>query len=163
MRRPSASAPSSTPVWRRALAAYRLIACAAPSYLQRHGAPNVPEDLAAHEYLGYVYWSRPADGEWTFTRCGETHRVRSRLQANDSFALLAAALDGYGVALGGEDLFRESLAAGRLARVLPAFEGPSRPLRLLFARDRRQTPILKAIIEAATKAFGEAAEPRADS
>lgn len=47
----------------RPLAPYRLIACAAPSYLQARGTPQVPADLTAHDCLGYVYWSRPADNE----------------------------------------------------------------------------------------------------
>jgi DNA-binding transcriptional LysR family regulator len=137
-----------------ALAPYRLIACAAPSYLDRRGAPIVPEDLSAHECLG---WSRPAGDEWVFARNGEIHRVRvrGRLQTNHGGSLLAAALEGYGIALGPEDLFRDSLAAGRLKRILPAFAGASRPLHLMFVSDRRQTPKITTFIQACVKEFGD--------
>jgi DNA-binding transcriptional LysR family regulator len=141
----------------RALAPYRLIACAAPSYLERRGAPVVPEELAAHECLG---WSRPAGDEWVFARNGEIHRVRvrGRLQTNHGGSLLAAALEGYGVALGPEDLFRDSLAAGRLKQIVPDFAGPLRPLHLMFVSDRRQTPKIASFIPASVKEFGDGQE-----
>ena len=140
----------------RALLPYRLAACASPAYLRAHGTPVTPQDLTRHECLGYAYWPRPADDEWYFDSNGSRHtvRVRSRLQVNDSRALMAAAIDGYGIVMGPEDVLRDALASGHLVQILPDHAAPSRPMHLLYTADRRQTPKLRTFISSAVQAFG---------
>lgn len=106
----------------RPLASYRLIACAAPAYLAARGTPRVPADLEEHECLGYAYWSRPADNQWQFRRDGQVHevQVRSRLQVNESKALLSAAVDGFGIVLGPADFLEPARAAGSWCSCYPA-------------------------------------------
>ena len=67
---------------------------------------------------------------------------------------MAAALEGFGIALLAVDLVREHLGTGRLVPVLPDFEAPSRPMHLIFLADRRQTPKLRSFIDAAVEEFG---------
>ncbi len=104
----------------RPLAPYRLVACTAPSYLTDRGVPQIPDDLKNHECLGYAYWSRPADREWVFCKGSAVERVQvvSRLQVNESKALLSAALDGFGIVLGPEDFLEPALRSGELVRLL---------------------------------------------
>jgi DNA-binding transcriptional LysR family regulator len=141
----------------RPLAAYRLIACAAPSYIAERGIPRVPADLSAHDCLGYVYWSRPADNHWQFSQGAQTYSVsaRSRLQVNETKALLSAALDGFGIVLGPADFLQPSLTAGHLVRLLPGYEGPTRPMHLLYRGDRQMTAKLRRFIDAAVAHFAE--------
>jgi DNA-binding transcriptional LysR family regulator len=140
----------------RPLAPYRLIACASPAYLREHGAPAVPADLANHQCLGFAYWSPAPAGAWQFSRDGRTEavKVRSRLRINDSKALVAAALEGLGIVLGHDALLKNDLAAGRLVRILPDYEAPSRPMHILFAAERRPTPKLRRFIEMVEAEFG---------
>ncbi len=79
------------------LCEHRRILCAAPAYLQRHGTPQVPADLAAHNCLGFTgLRSYP---EWRLTRDGVTEavQIRGTLISNDNEALLAAARLGLGI------------------------------------------------------------------
>ncbi len=147
--------PDSTLI-ARTLAPYRLVACASPTYLAEHGTPAVPTDLARHECLGFAYWSRPPEDEWQFTRDGRVHSVRvsSRFQVNGGQALRVAALEGFGIILQAEDMLQDDLAAGRLVRVLPAYEAPSRPMHILFAPDRRPTPKLRSFVDFVVASFG---------
>lgn len=140
----------------RELAPYRMIACASPGYLARSGSPRQTDDLARHECLGYSFWSRPPLSEWRFTRGDEQYRVRvqSRLQINDSSALLISALNDGGILLGPEVILRPYLASGLLLRVLPEYEAPSRPLHILFAAHRRLTPKVRSFIDFVVSAFG---------
>lgn len=140
----------------RPLAPYRLIACASPAYLAEHGAPVVPADLAHHQCLGFAYWSPAPGGAWQFIRNGRTEAVKvaGRLRINDSKALVAAALEGFGIVLGYEALLQSDLAAGRLVRILPDYEAPSRPMHILFAAERRPTPKLRRFIEFVVAEFG---------
>ncbi|WP_248752690.1 LysR family transcriptional regulator [Pseudomonas sp. MWU15-20650] len=142
----------------RPLAPYRLVACAAPAYLSARGTPLIPADLEQHECLGYAFWARPADREWVFHQGAATYRVAvsSRLQINESRALMSAALDGFGIVLGAEDFLRTALARGELVRVLPAFDAPSRPMHLVYTANRQRTAKLRRFVEAVLQRFGQA-------
>ena len=140
----------------RSLAPHRLIVCASQSYLRAHGAPVVPEDLVAHDCLGFIYTTGLPLTQWQFSRAGrsETVEVRSRFRSNDSRVLVAAALDGRGVIMQGERILRDDLAAGRLVQVLPDYRVPSREMHLLFSASRRQTPKLRTFVDCLVEAFG---------
>lgn len=113
-----AALPSSTLVSRR-LASTRMVACAAPAYLARHGAPLHPAELARHATFSYAYLS--TGDEWRFA-CGEESfaaRIRPRMHANNGDTCRAAALAGQGIVLQPDFLVGEDLRAGRLVEVMP--------------------------------------------
>ncbi len=142
------------------LRVYRLIACASPAYLDRRGTPRLPGDLSSHELLGYTFLSRSSEQAWRFMRGRETLSVpvKGRMEVNDSGALVAAALEGFGIVLGPEDALRSAIMAGTLVQVLPEYAAPARPMHLIYASDRRRTPKLRSFIEAAVGYFGEQEE-----
>jgi len=145
---------SDSTLMARALAPYRLVACAAPAYLAAHGMPATPPALADHLCLGFAYVARPPMAEWRFTRDGQEHAVQvtHRLRANDARVLFAAALDGVGLLLGPEVMVGEALRDGRLVRILPDYEASSRPLHLVFPPGR-VSPKVRAFIDMAVAAF----------
>ena len=147
---------ATTSLTARPLAPYQLVACAAPAYLAARGTPLTPGDLEHHECLGYVFWSRPADREWRFQQgsASYTVQVSSRLQVNESRALMSAALDGFGIVLGPEDFLREALESGALVQVLPDFEAPSRPMHLVYTANRQRTAKLRRFVDAVLLRFG---------
>ncbi len=146
---------ATTSLTARPLAPYQLVACAAPAYLAACGTPQTPANLEQHECLGYVFWSRPADREWLFQQGSTSYKVQvsSRLQVNESRALMSAALDGFGIVLGPEDFLRGALERGELVRVLPDFEAPSRPMHLVYTANRQRTAKLRRFVEAVLMRF----------
>jgi DNA-binding transcriptional LysR family regulator len=101
------------------LAPDRQIVVASPKYLETHGAPRAPSDLARHKcfVLGNNW-------QWLFAR-GEhefTVRVGGRLKSNNGSILHYAALQGHGLYQTSELLVRTELAAGDLVKVLPEYE-----------------------------------------
>ncbi|QJI30119.1 LysR family transcriptional regulator [Pseudomonas sp. ADAK18] len=149
---------ATTSLTARPLAPYRLVVCASPAYLAGRGTPRTPADLEHHECLGYAYWSRPADREWSFYQDSTLHKVQvaSRLQVNESKALMSAALDGFGIVLGPEDFLRPALKNGELVQLLPDFEAPSRQMHLLYTANRQRTAKLRRFVEAVIGRFGAA-------
>ena len=147
---------SDSTLMARALRPYRLMACASPAYLEARGTPQVPEDLAEHDCLGFAYWSRPPMTEWDFTGADGARKVqvRHKLLINDSRALFDAALDGLGIMLGAEVMVEGALASGELVRVLPDYEAPSRPLHVLFPGGGRVSPKVRAFIDMVVEEFG---------
>ncbi|WP_430387430.1 LysR family transcriptional regulator [Dyella sp. 20L07] len=139
----------------RPLLPYRMLMVASPAYLQRHGMPRRPEDLATHACLGLSNWRRRdqwrllgPDGE----ECDIP--VHGRLAADHGDALRIAALHDAGIVLQPEVLLADDLAAGRLVPVLPGWAPPSTPMHLLYAPDRRPTAKLRSMIDFLLERFG---------
>ncbi|WLH49272.1 LysR family transcriptional regulator [Pseudomonas tolaasii] len=147
----------STSLVVRPLRPYQLLVCAAPSYLQAHGTPLLPGDLANHSCLGYVFADRVINKEWVFTRQGKNYPVQvgSRLRVNSAEAQLKAAISGFGIVMAALDLLAPALASGQLVRVLPQYEGPSKPMSLIYPADRQRTAKLRSFIDESIAAFGD--------
>src|SRR3954447_19755576 len=105
----------------RKLLETRILACAAPAYLDRRGRPEHPRDLVRHECLLY---RDPVTGRpypWEFHRGGEVVEVEvtGRLVLNDLATKLAACASGHGVAQSIELGLGPMLARGELEQILP--------------------------------------------
>jgi len=139
----------------RALVPYRLVACTARTYLERHGTPSEPADLAHHESLSFTYSASPPASEWHFMIGGQPRAVpiRSRFRVNDTRALITAAKDGLGIMMAPEIAVRDDLANGNLVRVLDAFEVPARPMHIVFPSGR-MTLKLRHFVDQVLAAYG---------
>lgn len=102
------------------------IVCAAPSYLQRVGTPQQPQDLQHHDYLKFPH----QQGGGTANRRLRLHPVAGTgepvevdmpvaLQSVSMDVLYRAALDGAGVAVLSRLLVAPHLASGALVHLLP--------------------------------------------
>jgi len=100
------------------------VLCASPDYLARRGVPHVPQDLAAHDCLSYSYVDEPQS--WHLKKAKREYEVAvsGRIITSSGIVLNAAATAGFGIAYGPENFFRSALSAGRLKKVLPAYELP---------------------------------------
>lgn len=101
----------------RTLAPVKLVLCAAPDYLEKHGRPKNPEDLIAHQCVLNSQYS--ASREWHFTKNGEDRNVNvsGRYKANGSIAMTDAILQGVGLGLMPRFLVRDYLESKQLAIV----------------------------------------------
>jgi DNA-binding transcriptional LysR family regulator len=83
----------------RKLLETRVVTCAAPTYLDRYGAPRTPYDLLHHEALLFRDPQTGRPFEWAFSRNGETVDidVRGRMMTDDPSAAVEACAAGYGV------------------------------------------------------------------
>lgn len=122
--RHTANPPDTHVAW--TLCSTRSLLVATPAYLGRHGSPQLPQELARHNCLHYPRsHETPA---WTFesNRPAEaservTVQVSGSLAANNSEALRDAALAGLGIALLPDFSAQDSLRAGKLVELLPAW------------------------------------------
>jgi DNA-binding transcriptional LysR family regulator len=122
----------------RRLPPYRLKLAASPIYVAAAGIPLVPEDLAAHEIIGFRQWE--ARRFWRLQRDGEAIEIplQPRLLVNDAEAARRAAVGGFGIVLHSAQMLADDLDAGRLVEVLPEFTPPSQPVHMLYMSDRRR-------------------------
>jgi DNA-binding transcriptional LysR family regulator len=112
------------------------IVCAAPSYLRRHGTPKTPDDLRQHECLRFT--GLTPGREWAFVRDGRDIRVAiaGRFACNVVEPAIDIARGGGGVLMVLGYQVAEDIAAGRLVRVLEAFETPPLPVNAMFLSPR---------------------------
>ena len=115
-----ATLPSSTLISRQ-LASTRMVLCAAPDYLQQHGTPAHPSELAQHRILAYSYWS--TNDVWHFDGPDGHVSVRTQplLVTNNGDTCRAAALQGHGIVLQPSFIVGNDLVSGALVEVLPAY------------------------------------------
>jgi DNA-binding transcriptional LysR family regulator len=137
----------------RKLATTRVIVCATPTYLARHGTPTHPDELASHDIISYSYWS--SRDEWTFEGPQEevSVRTRSRMYANNGDTCLAAALDHQGIILQPDFLVAGPLQRGELVPLLPGYLAPEIGIHAVYA-SRKQLPLkVRKLIDFLVEAF----------
>lgn len=129
---------------------WRLVAVASPDYLAGHGIPEHPQDLVRHRCINMRHETAGGLYAWEFEKDGQELRVRvdGQLTFNNSYAMIDAAVNGYGVAYVPEDIVERQIAAGSLVRVLddwsPFFDG-----YFLYYPSRCQNlPAFKVIVDA---------------
>ena len=117
----------------RRLAANRRLLCASPRYLQTHGEPRTPGDLARHRCI-LVRENDVAYGTWHL-RAGqrsETVKVRGALSSNDGQSALEWALSGHGIVMRSEWETAAYLRDGRLRHVLADWTTPPADIYALY-------------------------------
>ncbi len=121
---------------------WRLVAVASPDYVDAHGRPRHPQDLVRHRCINTRQESAGGLYAWEFEKDGKELRVRvdGQLTFNNSYAMVDAAVSGFGIAYVPESMVEAAIASGALEVVLsdwsPPFDGyflyyPSRRQNLL--------------------------------
>ncbi len=130
----------------RRLGAVPQAAYAAPGYLDRHGRPQQPAELAHHECLRLG--SSAKASRWRFTSGAQVLEVevQGRWGLNNISLMRLLAERQMGVALLAPELAQASVAAGRLEPVLRGFAAPALPLHAVMA-SRLQTAAAKAFLD----------------
>ena len=127
---------------------------AAPAYLERHGIPRMPQDLADHNCLDP---NGAAFSEWALEGpSGKTTvRVAGSVRTNGTLIIRRAALNALGIAVLREYLVLDYLKAGALVRVLPDYEMDKRTVYLVYQKDLYQPLRVKTFAEFLAKRMAE--------
>ncbi len=137
--------PDSTLVAKRIGETCRVI-CATPAYLKRTGTPKSPVDLA--DMHAIVFSGLSSGNEWVFAGKPLLRvTVKPRLRTNQFDAAIDACLAGLGY---GQFLCYQVdalIAAGRLKRVLTAYEPPPLPINIVYPSARLLSANLRAFLE----------------
>jgi DNA-binding transcriptional LysR family regulator len=131
----------------RKLADNRRIVVGAPAYIERCGAPRAPSDLEGHECLHYG----GIGGHWRLVGPGGAAveaEVGSRLRCDNGEVAHDWALDGYGLILKSWVDVAPDLRAGRLVRVLPAWQSDPAPIYALFPSNRQVPTRVRLFLDA---------------
>ncbi|HZV53463.1 MAG TPA: LysR family transcriptional regulator [Rhodocyclaceae bacterium] len=130
----------------RRLSSSRMVTVAAPSYLERHGEPQHPAELSAHECLNYTLsataaWQFLVDGQW------RGFPVHGRLQANNGDVLLEAAVMGLGITCQPTFIAAAALAAGSVQEILRDYPVPELGIYAMLPGNRHVPHRVRVLVE----------------
>jgi len=131
----------------RRLALDRRLVCAAPSYIDKHGLPDHPEQLADHSCL--IMRNAVAMNDWAFLYDGAIRKVHvdGRFESNSGVAIHAAALAGLGIAQIGSSIVAPDLESGALVSCLDDFVVAERPIYAVYPHKRHLSQKTRAFID----------------
>ncbi|MQT32169.1 LysR family transcriptional regulator [Pseudomonas helleri] len=138
----------STTLAARQIGSQSLVVCASPAYLQAHGQPQSPADLASHACIGTLRNGR-VEG-WHFSGLpGRTSLLQlpARLRLGDMEAVAAAALDGHGVAQLPGWLVDAQIKTGALVALLQAYQAPGLPIHAVWPASPAMTARVRIVID----------------
>jgi DNA-binding transcriptional LysR family regulator len=147
-----AQLPASSLVSRK-LASTRLVLCASPEYLRRHGQPSHPADIARHTVFTYTLL---ATGDtWNFQGPDGPVEVKvtPRLRSNNGDTCCAAALQHQGIVLQPAVMVSHHRRAGALVEVVPRYRSLELGVYAVYASRRHVTPKVRVAIDFLVEAF----------
>ena len=128
----------------------RLVPVASPEYVARHGMPETPHDLAAHQCINLRFRSRGNIYAWEFEKDGRelTVRVDGQLTFDSMAMILRAALDGAGIAMMMDTYARDHIEAGRLVPLLDDWCQPFSGYHLYYPSRRQPSAAFRLLVDA---------------
>lgn len=128
---------------------WRLLAVASPAYFAARPAPRHPQELIAHNCINIRQVRSGGLYAWEFEKDGQELRVRvdGQLTLNTSYAMVDAALSGYGIAYLPEDIVAAHLASGRLVAALEDWSPPFAGYYIYYPSRRQSLPAFRLIVD----------------
>ncbi|MGG1947522.1 LysR family transcriptional regulator [Trinickia sp. NRRL B-1857] len=125
----------------------RWVMAASPGYLERHGTPREPNDLANHTCLQLLLGDN-SSYRWEINDAGEKRRIRvpGLLTINDTATTIAACKAGLGIAYLLEARIASELKRGEVRVVLASNAFVEDPLHMYYGSRRYNHPALVTLI-----------------
>ena len=143
----------------RQLTATRLVLCASPEYLRRHGTPTHPSELAQHAVITYTLLASGDQWEFDGPQGPVSVKVRPRMRTNSGDTCCAAAVQHQGLVLQPTFLLGANLASGALVEVLPEFRSIELGVYAVYPTRKHLRPMVRALIDFLVDAFRMRAWP----
>lgn len=130
----------------RPVGTMRRVTVAAPSYLDRHGTPKHPNELARHNCVRY---QRGGVVEWSYRVNGKTITVAVSGNLNVNQTSVGADACAAGVGIGTFFAYQVAryVESGKLRMLLESFETPPRPIHIVYPAARLLPARTRVFIE----------------
>jgi DNA-binding transcriptional LysR family regulator len=131
----------------RAIATFSRAVVAAPVFLEEHGVPRDPEELAHYNCI--VRETGPDSDRWSFTgpRGPADVRVAGQLRCSSATMVHRAALAGYGIAYISEPHVLDDIRANRLCQLLPEYTSELQQTFVAYPSRRHVPPRTRVLID----------------
>jgi DNA-binding transcriptional LysR family regulator len=131
----------------RTVGTIRMVVSASPEYLEHHGTPNHPADLAQYDCIAWsglgpldTWWFRESNTDRTFP-------IRTRVSTSTAESAIDAAVNGLGLVQTTSYQAERAVRDGGLRIVLKDFECAPTPVSLVHAGNRSVPLKLRAFLD----------------
>ncbi|WP_217701466.1 LysR family transcriptional regulator [Thalassospira lucentensis] len=147
----------TTSLMTRRLRTFRWVVCAAPSYVEKYGAPTDIDDLAKHHLVGYISSTTGRPIHWTFdTNDGQRHiRANDGPIVNDTDTYVSCGVEGLGLIRAASYIVAPLIQSGVLLEILPDVTTPPELVSIMYPRNRHMSPTVRAFIDWSIKTFSD--------
>jgi DNA-binding transcriptional LysR family regulator len=131
----------------RRLCDVRIIVVGTPAYLERHGEPAMPDDLAHHDCIVDTNFRDP--DRWPFDLRDRVQivSVSGRIRYANAQACLAAAEAGLGLARVPAFVAGEAIRSGRVRRLLAAYEPEPYGIHAVYPHSRHLAAKIRVLVD----------------
>lgn len=137
------------------IAPIRLVMCASPSYLTKHGTPQRPEDLRDHRYLRYSNLELDASQPVYRWLQSKSQDGISDIISNNGDVLIEAAIASAGIALQPTFISSSTIKEGKLQVILPEYEPEPMALYAVYAHRQLLASKVRSFIDFIDGYFGD--------
>lgn len=133
----------------------RPVVCASPAYLDRHGRPEHPRDLADLKIL--TSSASQLVSEWQFVDQGTkiNQPIEPRLVVTANNAAISLARQGWGVTRSLSYQVASHIAEGTLETILKDFEPPPLPIHVVFQKSARVPAKIHTFVDFLANRLGQ--------
>ncbi len=138
------------------------VTCAAPSYLEAHGMPRHPADLADdHVFFSYFSSATGKPFSLLFHRGDERVEIdaRAMVAVNESTAHMTGLVAGLGIGQATRFVAAPYLDDGSLVEILPDWKRPPIPLHVLYPPNRYLNAKLRVFVDWVAEVFKAIGRP----
>jgi len=139
----------------RKLTSTALPVCASPAYLEAHGTPRHPHDLAQHQVISYSY--NHGKDEWQFSgpEGPVSVRVTARMHVNNGDSCVQAALGGIGITRQPTFMIDQYLRSGQLVPLLTNYTVPDLGIYAVYPSRAHLPAKVRAMLDFLSEAFSQ--------
>lgn len=144
--------PQSDLIAKKIGSAYSVV-CAAPGYLARFGTPRTPADLAGHACMGYSLSAGGADWRLESATGPVVVPVAGPIKADNGDIIRLAAIAGAGIAFQPGFIVDADIAAGRLVRLLPAWQSAEMGIHAVYSSRKHLSAKVRTFVDFVAEAL----------
>jgi len=150
-----AGVPRDSTLVARRLAMMPQLICASPEYLTHFGTPQHPDELSAHQAIGFFSRGNTVDYGIELIVDGElqTFTPGGWMATNHAESYAVCALRGCGLVQLPRYHIEDDLRQGRLVEVLGEWASPDMPLSALYPYHRQLSPRVRVFIDWLSKVY----------
>ena len=131
----------------RRLCTNQRVLVAAPSYIERHGAPEHPEELSQHECIIYTGFAKPREWKLLGPDGPVSVSVAGRVATNNMEVVDNTSKKGLGISVGPTMSAYQALMAGDLVRILPSYAFEPSAIFAVYPSARQLSTKVRAVVD----------------